>query len=440
MILDSPFEFPYGTPLHWASAARNFAAMQVLLRSGAAIDAPCFNNHPHSTALSLAVHFGDVKLVSFLISMGANPHVMDPKQRTLLHRLSYRLPELHGSHPHQWHYWIRHGPWEEHKKRMSEMVELLLRAGLSLEAYSNTIPPLTPVLTAAGSDLNNGGAINALVSAGADINNARGTCQDSVLISWSGIAQEKLFYPDCYSEVMKLIINRTRDLGHANEQGETALHIVAATDSSQEQFRSNVFALLSQNRPTDINAIDINARDRYGNTPLLLSLMGEANAMYQAAILLDGGADTHVVNDRGENVFGVITANKFFMDEISAAHIMTLLLRANALTQVSFKKFESSSKEALLNASVFARPKTLQLLLDLGMSTHINEIRGRDEEKSVLDLALDSAEGSREAYMNKCVNYGKTFSTKQVEDSGWLYDDRQGGPERARRSPHLDIF
>lgn len=409
--------------------------MQVLLRSGAAIDAPCFNNHPHSTALSLAVHFGDLKLASFLISKGANPHVMDLKQRTLLHRLSYRLPELHGSHPHQWHYWVRHGPWEEHKKQMSEMVELLVRAGLSLEAYSSAIPPLTPVLTAAASDLNNGGAIHALVSAGADINTAKGTCKDSVLISWSGIAQEKLFYPDCYSEVMQIIINKTKDLGYANEQGETALHNVAAIDNSQEQFRSNVFALLLQNPPTDINA-----RDRYGNTPLLLSLMGEANAMYQAAILLDGGADTYVVNDCGENVFGVITANKFFMDENSAAHIMTLLLRVNESLQLSFKKFESSSKKALWNASAFARPKTLQLLLDLGMGTHINEVCRRDQEKTALDLALDGAEGSREAYINKCANYGKTFSAKQVEDSDRLYDDRQGGPERARKSPHLDIF
>jgi ankyrin repeat protein len=429
LILDSPFEFPYGTPLHWASAARNFAAMQILLVSGAAIDALCFNKHPHSTALSLAVHFGDVKVASFLISKGANPHVMDPKQRTLLHRLSYRLPELHGSHPHQWHYWIRHGPWEEHKSKMSEMVELLLRAGLSLEAYSSSYPPLTPVLTAAASGFSNGGAIHALVSAGADINTAKGTCKDSVLISWGGIAQEKLYYPDCYSEVMKIVINKTKDLGYANEQGETALHIIAAIDNSREQFRSNVFALLSKNPPADINA-----RDWHGNTPLLLSLMGKANAMYQATILLDGGADTYVVNNRGENVFGVIAANKFFMDENSAAHIITLLLRANESPQLSFKTFESSSKTALWNASMFARPKTLQLLLDLGMSTHINEVRSRDGERTALDLALDYAEASREAYMNKCVNYGKVPSAKQVEDSDQLYDDKQGGPERARRS------
>jgi ankyrin repeat protein len=434
LILDSPFEFPYGTPLHWASAARNFAAMQVLLVSGAAIDAPCFNNHPHSTALSLAVHFGDVKVASFLISKGANPHVMDPKQRTLLHRLSYRLPELHGSHPHQWHYWIRHGTWEEHKNKMSEMVELLLRAGLSLEAYSSSYPPLTPVLTAAASGFSNGGAIHALVSAGADINTAKGTCKDSVLISWGGIAQEKLYYPDCYSEVMNVVINKTKDLGYANEQGETALHIIAAIDNSREQFGSNVFALLSKNPPADINA-----RDWHGNTPLLLSLMGKANAMYQATILLDGGADIYVVNNRGENVFGVITANKFFMDENSAAHITTLLLRANGSPQLSFKTFESSSKTALWNASMFARPKTLQLLLDLGMSAHINEVRSRDGERTALDLALDYAEASREAYMNKCVNYGKVPSAKQVEDSDQLYDGKQGGPERARRSPHLDI-
>lgn len=434
LIPDSPFEFPYGTPLHWASVAQNIAAMQVLLASGAAIDAPCFNNHPHSTALSLAVHFGDVKLASFLISNGANPHVMDPKQRTLLHRLSYRLPELHGSLPRQWHYWIRHGPWEEHKNKMSKMVELLLRAGLSLEAYTSSYPPLTPVLTAAASGFSDGGAIHALVSAGADINTAKGTCRDSVLISWGGIAREKLYYPDCYSEVMKVVINETKDLGYANEQGETALHVIAAIDNSREQFRSNVFALLSKTPPADMNA-----KDWHGNTPLLLSLMGKADAMYQATMFLDHGADIYVVNNRGENVFGVITANKFFMDENSAAHIRTLLLRANGSPQLAFKTFESSSKTALWNASMFARPKTLQLLLDLGMSTNINEVRSREGERTALDLTLDYGEASREAYMKNCANYGKVPGAKQVEESNQLYDDKQGGPERARRSPHLDI-
>jgi ankyrin repeat protein len=408
--------------------------MKVLLESGAAIDATCFNNHGHSTALSLAVHFGDIEVASFLISNGANPHIMDTKQRTLLHRLSYRLPEVHGSYPRQWHYWIRHGPWEEHKNRMLEMVKLLLRAGLSLEQYSKSYPPLTPVLTAAASGFSDGGAIHALITAGADINTPKGTCKDSVLMSWSGIAGEKLYYPDCYSEVLELITNEAKDLAYANEQSQTALHIIAAIDSSREQFRSNFFALLSKPSPAGMDAKDWN-----GNTPLALSLMGKADAMYRAMIFLDHGADIHVVNDRGDNVLGIITANKFFMDEDSAAHIRTLLLRVNESPQIAFEAFKSLSKTALWNASMFARPKTLQLLLDLGMSAYINEVRSRDGERTALDLALDYGETSREAYMNNCADYGKAPGAKRFEDSKQLYDVKQGGPERARRYPHLDV-
>ncbi|KAE9378748.1 ankyrin [Stipitochalara longipes BDJ] len=429
-VLHYPFELPYGSPLHWAAASRNFAAMRVLLEKGSDIDAVCFNNHPHSTPLCLAVYYGDVEVTKFLLSHGANHQVIDSKNRTLLHRLSCYLPELHGTSPCQWHYWIRHGNWENHKCQMSGIVELLLHAGVNIEACSTDYPPMTPLLTAAESGKSDEGAIMAFIEAGADMDTVKGTCNDSVLISWSCLASPKLYYPDCYSEVMNAIVKNTKDVGYANDQLQTALHFTAAIDSSRDQFKSNVFALISKSPPPNINA-----RNYRGETPLLLALMGNGDDdMFRASILLDYGANIYAVDNSGRNVFGIISGNRAFMDDDSEGYIRSLLLRVNKLPELAFKNFEHTSNSALWNASTFARPKTLRLLLEFGLSTHINDIMDQDGAKTALDMALDYGEASRQAHMGKISLYGNASSSNLIEGSYQLYDDKQGGLERAREA------
>jgi ankyrin repeat protein len=433
--LDSPFEFPSGTPLHWAAAGRNFAAMKALLNNGAAIDATCFSDHPHSTPLSLAVHFGDVGVASFLLNSGADPKVRDLEGRTLPHRLSDAVPQLHGRCPRAWHYWIRHGSGEEHKYRMLEMVQLLLGAGVGLEHQSTYFPPLTPLLRAASSGTRSGGAILAFINAGADVNSAKDGLGESVLQLWSGTPSPKLDYPGCYSEVMEAIINVTKDLGHANDRKWTPLHIIANIDSPREQFKSNACALLS--KPSTVN---INASDCHGTKPLLIALGKSTDAMYRAMIFLDYGADIYAVNDSGHNVFSVIAANKSFIDEDSVAHIKTLLLRVNGSPRLAFKKFEESSLIALWNACDGARLKTLQLLLDLGLSKHINKVWDIRGGTTVLDIALLMGEASRNRYIDNCAKYERVPGSKQIEESDHLYDVRQGGQERARKYYHIRLY
>jgi len=89
---------------------------------------------------------------------------------------------------------------------------------------------------------------------------------------------------------------------------------------------------------------------------------------------------------------------------------------------------------ALWNACIFSRPKTLKLLLDLGLRKYINAIRtkGGESDKTPLDLALDYGEASRQAYIMRYAGYGKTPDPKLIEDTSYqLYDDKQGGPKRA---------
>jgi ankyrin repeat protein len=435
LSLDSPFGLPYGTPLHWAAASCNFTAMKALLNSGAAIDATCFNDDPHSTPLSLAVHIGDVGVASFLLNNGADPGVRDSQGHTLLHLLSLGTKLRHVSFPFAWHYWIRHGTWEEHKYQMSEMVQLLCGAGVGLEHQSTYFHPRTPIVEAASSGRVNEGAIIAFINAGANVNGPKDSLGESVLHMWSSTTSLTLKYPGCYSEVMAAIINVTKDLESANEFKQTPLHMITIIQSSREQFSSNAAALLS--KPS---TIDINATDHHGATPLLIALRTGADAMYRAMILLDYGADIYTIEDSGENIITSIIRNRSFMDEESAAHIKTLLLRVNESPSLAFKNFEKSSSLGLWYACDHARPKTLELLLDLGMSKHINEVWDHHGGTTALDRALDMGEASRNRYIDNCAQYERVPGSKQVEESDHFYDVRQGDQKRARKYYHIQLF
>ncbi|CZR56215.1 uncharacterized protein PAC_06103 [Phialocephala subalpina] len=168
-------------------------------------------------------------------------------------------------------------------------------------------PPPTPLLMAAELGICDGGVMRALFNAGADTNDAKAACNDSVLM------------------------------------------------------------LLD------------------GNTPLLLALMGKTDAIFQAKLLFDYGANIYVGNSRGENVFGVTSRNKFFIDEDSASHIKTLLLRLDYSAELAFQAFEESSKAALLHQEL-------------------------------------------------CSVWKDTRSQVIGDSSYQLYDDKQGGPKREREA------
>ena len=77
----------YGmTPLHWASRAGSLECVQLLLESGADVDA---RNDAHRTALQLAAERGKTDAVKLLAEAGADLNTQDRKGRTPLHRATY---------------------------------------------------------------------------------------------------------------------------------------------------------------------------------------------------------------------------------------------------------------------------------------------------------------------------------------------------------------
>lgn len=168
-----------GTPLHWAAFSRNKTAMKVLLDLGADINAVYHNSDASTTPLALAAWSAEPDVVQFLLSYGADGKLKDSKGRNTLHYMTNYVPDLHGYLPHAWHYWIRHGNWDEHLEKMIDLANLLTDAGADVEARDESYPPSTPIVIASSLGVWDGAAICALLNIGADIEDARGASGDS---------------------------------------------------------------------------------------------------------------------------------------------------------------------------------------------------------------------------------------------------------------------
>lgn len=153
--------------------------MEILLELGADINARYHDFDAGTTPLALASWHGEVDIVKFLLSKGANGTAKDSKGRNTLHFMTFHLPERHGSLHFAWHYWIRHGNWDEHLYQMTELTRLLTEGGADIEALDQVYPQHTPIVMASAAGVWDGGATCALLSLGADVNDSRGAAGDT---------------------------------------------------------------------------------------------------------------------------------------------------------------------------------------------------------------------------------------------------------------------
>lgn len=141
--------------------------MGALLKLGADIHATYHNADIGSSPLFLAAWYGEIDVVRFLLSKGAEAMTKDPKGRNILHYLAFCQLDYHGSLPYSWHYWIRHGDWDEHIKQTTELAKLLIDAGADINAVSQVPRQTTPIRIA--SEEWDGGVVCALAQLGADV-------------------------------------------------------------------------------------------------------------------------------------------------------------------------------------------------------------------------------------------------------------------------------
>jgi ankyrin repeat protein len=131
-----PFHWPAGTPLHWAAHAESPDAVDVLLRLGAHVEEFDMMNDPGAqTALSMAMYWGHVKMVSHLLAKGANAARVDGRGCFQLHMVvgDRSLHNSLFSLARRFAQWCYHGSFENALASTRFCVAAITNAGVSVD-------------------------------------------------------------------------------------------------------------------------------------------------------------------------------------------------------------------------------------------------------------------------------------------------------------------
>ena len=223
-----PFQWPLGTPFHWACFTRSFSAMEALLHTGVDVDEldiEAENDAQTSCSpLSLAMSRGDAEVVRFLLQHGADPKLCDSRGWNPLHMLANmrplgRFPRL----PECLYPWCYHGSQDTHVDEVSQCIDLAVKAGVDINArvdYLYEVPGRlgdTPLLLAIRSQ--DGGTTLALLKAGkADV--SLGDNGGRLPIHhWARLDGQRLHYPGTWEPVFRLLIHHSSQADVINTVG-----------------------------------------------------------------------------------------------------------------------------------------------------------------------------------------------------------------------------
>ncbi|KAK2871723.1 hypothetical protein FQN49_002894 [Arthroderma sp. PD_2] len=426
-----PFELPLGTPLHWAVFSRSKLAVVALLDLGADIDSTHHGADIGSSPLFLAAWNGEAELVELLLSRGADVKAIDPKGRNIFHYMGFYSPDHHGSLDYSWHYWIRHGNWNEHLKQTTKVARLLVDAGAEIDAESRVPLRMTPILMA--SEDCDGGVVWALATVGANVETGNG---DTVLHRWAQIQGSKLSYADSFLAVFESVCKRTKDISAPARLDEnTPLHTITLGKRPEDELEAASDILFAHSPPPVIDA-----RNRRGWTTLFGALYTESNPERRAVYMIGKGANivTHANDEK--DIFFPIAYNVVFSDQESHDLIVKLLSHLIQiepdLTNVkqAYQKYflpSSGALQTLAAAAEAGRVNTVKLLLDLGLERCINNPVNTRPVYTVLDSALHKIEVRRESHLTSLASYTSNVARKRALADGNIHGKTAESPKRA---------
>ncbi|PGH20329.1 serine/threonine protein kinase [Polytolypa hystricis UAMH7299] len=426
-----PFELPLGTPLHWAAFTRNKLAMNALLDLGADVNATHHGADIGSSPLFLAAWCGEVDVVEHLLSKGADAKGVDPKGRNILHYMGYVVPDYHGSLDYSWHYWIRHGNWDEHLQETIKLASLLVGAGAEIDAESRVPRGMTPIIIA--SEDWDGGVTCALATVGADVEVGSG---DSVLHRWAYIRTSRLSYPESFLAVFKSVSKRMKDISaQARFDENTPLHVIALSKHPEDEVEGACDIMFAHSPPPAIDA-----RNRQGWTALFGALYTESDPARRAMYMIRKGANIVTHANDGKDIFFPITYNIIFSDQQSHDLIVKLLSHLvqtepglTDIKQAYHKYFlpAPGAIQTLAEAANAGRVQTVKLLLDLGLERDINNFVDTRPLYTVLDGALHKIEARRENHLISLAPYTSGAARKRALAAGNVHGKTAEAPDRA---------
>ena len=216
-------------------------------------------------------------------------------------------------------------------------------------------------------------AMQALISAGADVNAKNAF--DATALLWSANDLAKV----------RLLVSKGADVNARSKQGRTPLIVAASQDGG-----SDIVKFLLE------KGADISARDGAGTTPLVAAT--EANDTATVRLLLQKGAD---VKAAGMFYEGASTGQTPLMNAASHGNVdvIKMLLAKGADVNATGSAEGMRVKNGpialgkytpLLLASSFGSPEAVKLLLDAGAKLNVQDVRGMTP--LMLAIATDRAD------------------------------------------------
>lgn len=119
-------------------------------------------------------------------------------------------------------------------------------------------------------------------------------------------------YPQFYFPVLEQLLQKMTGINRKNGLGESAVHWVARSASSNDQFGKTLALLLPQNPPANVNV-----RNRYGQTPLLdvATHRKAEEAMARTNILIRLNADPKLRENDGRDFLYALCENENLTDQ-----------------------------------------------------------------------------------------------------------------------------
>ncbi|KAF2805772.1 ankyrin [Mytilinidion resinicola] len=432
-----PFEFPLGSPFHWAAFARNKTALDVLLNLGANIDATYDNENHGTTPLAQAVCTEDAPLVAYLLGKGADISVKNKEGRNPLHLMSLGAGNDHVLSSGKWDSWVRHGSWGKSVQSAKDVVHLLVKAGVDIEGRTNTWGKRTPLLTASDPIYRKEHVVQALLDEGANAEAKTERSEENVLHLWCSTDPSLLRYPHMYKSLFAYMIEKVNDLdSQAGALEETVLHEMVKTQMPAEKLFEYIELLFADPK----HSPNINARNRDGNTPLMVACLGlPKDIVERIRFLLKHGARPSDMNDSQENFILRLVENYTLMDADSLSALQLLFSHESFTPDVLRKFINETSFTALTKCAAEGRLRTLSYLLQLGMDARVNEkVTIRGTETTTLDEAFFSANSARFVYIGHASELLTKEEIEEADQKNRLYTTnagvvgRYGGASAAR--------
>ncbi len=395
-----PFHWPFGTPLHWAVAARSKDAVETLLHFQCDINALDLSGAENvQTALTMAMYRVDPEMAEMLVTNGAKADKTDARGRNLIHMLAADHTHMNRAFPlprSVWS-WVTHGSSQSHLTQLRRSLAIAQGLGLDFDAVRRKCQ--TPLIDA----IENSDACTMIVllNAGADANvvNPMG---EVALQEWLVKDGRDLAYPELYLPVTEQLVSLTKDLNKRDEYYlESVIHRVATTKGDQEQFEASLHMLLAKDPPADINA-----QDRDSRTPLL-KLLGSSKTReiaQRVATFIQLRADVLLKDKYGKGFLFVLCENESLTD-YETLSILTSILEHISEQQRQVIACTSGLPEqgpnALTPAIRQAKFLCVKLLVELGVAIDALDAKRR---WTPLDCAIAVADSYREEIINRLMD------------------------------------